>query len=123
MSRYRLPYSQPPPASTISSRRTPSPISRRSAFSSSKPPAGARSGARRSSPQRPDGPLPDPAHAGNPASLTTLAPPQAGEGEMKAHYTLSYARRHDRGQGVAREWRPGGGRPPEQSLGKPPPAP
>src|SRR5260370_36256148 len=83
MSRYRLPYSQPPPASTISSRRTPSPISRRSAFSSSKPPAGARSGARRSSPQRPDGPMPDPAHAGNPATLTTLAPPQAGEGNAK----------------------------------------
>jgi hypothetical protein len=27
-------------------------------------------------------PLPDPAHAGNPATLTTLAPPQAGEGKV-----------------------------------------
>ena len=39
----------------------------------------------------PDTPHPDPAHAGNPATLTTLAPPQRGRGKAAGDYASMVA--------------------------------
>src|SRR5260370_39391094 len=61
-------------------------------------------------------PHPDPAHAGNPATLTSMAPPQAGEGEFRESPRAATSRRELLRLAGAAE---GGAAPEEGRLSRP----